>query len=418
MCFSKPTTITADSDENINNQQQQLAIKFMSQLCDEHFRIEADKYSKIAKSVSDKITEQILRCIDSQLVQPWSTLAVSGAVDSLSKRIQHHCLVDSRQNADSQNEDKSKYDELLKKQEQNEALSDEDKKFMDSYGKSFRTFDEQINANAAAYCVAYEQCEIAYFAKHKKPDTNGKASAEQLKVADEVRQNKPAGLAEMTIVANENGVELKVVDDPNYIKTDEDKANGVEIVFIKKGATDDQVGHAYYMDKDGKFVDVPTKPNDCFYGVMSVILKNKGVEKSIETLRNETADNIKSNANFNKVIQAEQWVYSRYPQQANMLLFNAGLLLTRDENGQPKLIVEEKDLDEMENSIDRDARVNTFKSDFQVSYIFNFTVYMKWFECYLNYCIILKLSEISLWMLWSSLLYLMIYNMLQSYYVY
>jgi hypothetical protein len=285
----------------------------------------------------------------------------------ISKHIQHHCItVNSSQNADSQNNEKSKYDELLKKQEQNEPISDEDKQFMDYYGKSFRTFDEQINANAAAYCIAYAQCVIAYFAKQKKAITNGEASEEQLKVADEVRQNKPAGLAAMIISASENDVNLKLVDDPNYVKTDEDKANNVEIVFIEKGASDDKVGHAYYMDKDGKFVDVPTKPNDCFYGVMSAILKNKGIDKSIETLRNETANAIVSNDNFNKIIEAEQWVYSRYPQQANMLLFNAGLKLKKLENENLKLIVEEKDLEKLRESIQY-ARVDTLKNIFTVN---------------------------------------------------
>ena len=222
------------------------------------------------------------------------------------------------------------------------------------------------SANAAAFCVAYEQCKIAFFSKHKKSFTDGKVSDEQLKVADKVRKNKPAGLAEMTIAASENGVNLKLVDDPKYVKTDEDKANGEEIVFIERGATGDQVGHAYYMDMNGKLVDVLTKPNDCFYGVMSVILKNKGVDKSIKMLRNEIADNIKWNANFFKVIQAEQWVYSRYPQQANMLLFNAGLKLAKF-NGKLRLIVEEKDLNELDRSIKDEGRDKCFQEDFKVN---------------------------------------------------
>lgn len=61
----------------------------------------------IVKSVSDKITEQIVRIIDSQLVSPWSTLAVSSLTDAMSKRIQHH-LVSKDQNTDALNNDQEK----------------------------------------------------------------------------------------------------------------------------------------------------------------------------------------------------------------------------------------------------------------------------------------------------------------------
>ena len=62
----------------------------------------------VIKSVSDKITDHIIRIIDSQLVSPWSTLAVSGVTDQLSRRIQHYCLVNKQQNTDEQNADQEK----------------------------------------------------------------------------------------------------------------------------------------------------------------------------------------------------------------------------------------------------------------------------------------------------------------------
>ena len=58
----------------------------------------------VIKSVADRMTDQIVRIIDSQLVSPWSTLAASSLTDALSKRVQHYCLVDRGQNTEAQNQ--------------------------------------------------------------------------------------------------------------------------------------------------------------------------------------------------------------------------------------------------------------------------------------------------------------------------
>jgi len=99
-------------------------------------------------------------------------------------------------------------------------------------------------------------------------------------------------------------------------------------VYVEKGSKDannvDQVGHAYYIDEQGNRIDIESKPNDCFYGVLSKILETRGINKSVETIRNELADDIQSNPNYSKVIEGEKWIYERYPQEANSLLFAAG----------------------------------------------------------------------------------------------
>lgn len=111
--------------------------KFMQNLCDEYFEIDLDSFNMIIKTVSDKMTEQIQRIIESQLISPWSTLGVSALTDAMSKRIQHYCLVNENQNSDSQNDDQKKYDELAEKQKNNQPLTDEEKNFINSFG-SFR----------------------------------------------------------------------------------------------------------------------------------------------------------------------------------------------------------------------------------------------------------------------------------------
>ena len=86
--------------------------QFLSDFMTSFVKMEAtyeQSMSMIIKMVSDKITDQIVRIIDSQLVSPWTTYAVSGLTDQLSKRAQHYCLVDKEQNTDKDNADQEKY---------------------------------------------------------------------------------------------------------------------------------------------------------------------------------------------------------------------------------------------------------------------------------------------------------------------
>ncbi|CAF1444874.1 unnamed protein product [Adineta steineri] len=301
--------------------------EFMKSFCDNFIQVEYDSFSIIIKSVADKITEQLIQIIESQLIQPWSTLAISSVTNSLSNRIQHNYLVDKDQNSDSQNEDQKKYDELKNKAN----LTEEDKVFMKNYGK-YRTFAEQINYNSRDYCLAYTQCEVAYHAKTSSTVQNGKEVDKDVeKRADDVRNDKPATMAEISLMMEKYGIKLRIVNDKNYQRTDEEIEDGVEVIYIEKGSKDeknvDQVGHAYYVDKNGNCYDVETNSNDCFYGIFSRLLEIKGINKSIQDIRNELADDIESNANYSKVMEAEKWIHDRHPQEANSLLFSAGFKL-------------------------------------------------------------------------------------------
>ncbi|CAF1433891.1 unnamed protein product [Adineta steineri] len=311
--------------DEFNRKENQAAVaQFMKSFCDDYMQVEYDSFSIIIKSVADKITEQLIQIIESQLIQPWSTLAVSSVTNCLSNRIQHKYLVDKDQNSDSQNEDQKKYDELKNKTN----LTEEDKTFIKNYGK-YRTFAEQINYNSRDYCIAYTQCEIAYYAKTFKAVKNGKLVDKKVQErADDVRDNKPASIAEISLMMEKYGIKLKIVNDENYVRTQEELDNGVEVIYVEKGSKDgnnvDQVGHAYYIDKNGKRYDIETKPNDCVYGVVSKILETKGINKSIENIRNELADDIRTNANYSKAMEAEEWIHDRHPQEANSMLFSAG----------------------------------------------------------------------------------------------
>ena len=84
---------------------------FLSKFLDAYMSMEKSfqqSVNMIVKSVADRIADHLVRIIDTQLVSPWSTLAVSSMTSSLSQRIQHHCLVDKNQNTEELNADQEK----------------------------------------------------------------------------------------------------------------------------------------------------------------------------------------------------------------------------------------------------------------------------------------------------------------------
>ena len=347
---------------------QKNVVDFMKSFCDQYIQVEYDSFSIISKSVADKITEQLIQIIESQLIQPWSTLAVSIVTNHLSNILQDKYLVNENENSDSQNKDKKKFEELKDK----ENLTKEEKAFMKNYGK-YRTIAEQINYNAKDYCIAYKQCEIAYRAKNSNTTQNGKSTDKNVQErADGVRGNKPATIAEMSAASDKYGANLKVVDDENYERIQEEIDNGVVVVYVEKGSKDannvDQVGHAYYIDEQGNRIDIESKPNDCFYGVLSKILETGGINKSVETIRNELADDIQSNPNYSKAIEAENWIYERYPQEANSLLFATGARPAQKKIRDGLTEDQKKIYDEMQKKVeDKSKIVNKIKNGDKLS---------------------------------------------------
>ena len=292
-----------DNDESMKNDTYK-SIDFVERFHEEFIKIEMDSFSEIMKVVSDKISEQLVNIMDSQMLQPWSSCAVSGLVDSVSKRIQHSCLVDKEQNSDSHNVDQEKYEELSKK----DHLTTDDKAFLANYGK-YRTFSEQLNYNSKDYCLAYKQCE--------------KRVKER---AINLQQGAPASLAEMIAIAEENGVNLKLVDNKDYCLTAEDRENGVTVLSVER--VEHEIKQVCYMDDHGHFVDAKADNNthDCVFNVFSNILEKKGIYKSHADLRAETTQHILSNSiNFSKILAAENWVRLHHPHRANDLLMTAGL---------------------------------------------------------------------------------------------
>ncbi|EAS05901.2 helicase carboxy-terminal domain protein (macronuclear) [Tetrahymena thermophila SB210] len=289
--------------------------------------VEVNDLSQIKKSVSDAITEQIIRITEGQLISPWSSYGMGALTTAISKRAQHYLFVNKEQNTDSQNkqmqDDKDRYDQLEQKKKNGEFLSEKEKEFLNNYDP-YNTISKQINYNAKDYTIAYSQCEIIHYAEQKaKNRANNKEVTEEVKNhAKAVQKDKPADLADMFSMAAQNNIDLKLVDDPNYQLSEEDIAKGTKVVVFSKGSKNnegnDSVGHYQLLGSDGKLVDIITNgENDCGYAVFSQL-----TGKSVDALRNETAQGIEANCeSFSRTIEAQTWVKDHYPREANSLLF-------------------------------------------------------------------------------------------------
>ncbi|CAF4453722.1 unnamed protein product, partial [Rotaria socialis] len=271
--------------------------------------VEFNDLSELMKSISDLITEQVFRITESQLISPWSSYGMGELTKAISERVQHHFIVDEKQNADSQNrEDREK-------------------------GESkYNTITKQIKYNAKDYTIAYSQCEIIHYSQQQQRDRSnpGVIDNKTKEYIDGVRNDKPANLSDMMAIAAQNDVDIKIVDDVNYQPTDEDQARGTNIIVYSKGEKDDQgnfsVGHFQLMTGDGTLVDIPSEKNNCGYSVIQKILNDRSIDKSIDDLRNDRAQRIEDNPKeFSKILEVEQWVSSRYPQEANSFLIVGGV---------------------------------------------------------------------------------------------
>ena len=318
------TKLKSKIDKLDTKENQAEVVKFMKSFCDNYMQVEFDTFSIIIKSVADKITDQLIQVIESQLIQPWSTFAVSNLTDSLSKRTQHNHLVNKDQNSNSQNEDQKKYDELKNKTN----LTEDEKIFMKNYGK-YRTFTEQINYNAKDYRIAYSQCEIVYYSQQAILDSKNKDEVIDSKVQkhiDDVKNDRPADLSDMIGLAAANNISIKIVDNPLYEPTEEDVAKGMKIIVHTKGETNNEgktgIGHYQLKLENGNVVNVPSNGNNCGYAVIQKLLQDRGIDISVNDLRDQRAAAIQNNPRqFMKIREVEQWIENRHPQDANRLLF-------------------------------------------------------------------------------------------------
>ena len=112
---------------------------------------------------------------------------------------------------------------------------------MHNLNNTKQTYSNLIDHEAKKYTIAYSQCENIHYAqqKNKHSSNNNQPISKEVKNhADGVKKDKPADVADMFTMATENGIDLKIVDDPNYQLTEEEKAKGTKVVVFIKGDKD------------------------------------------------------------------------------------------------------------------------------------------------------------------------------------
>ena len=333
------------------------SISFVEDVYNHFWKMDHESLSIILKSITDKLTDKMIQILDSQILQPWTTYAVSCVTAHVSEVIQHH-LISSDQNSKSQAIDQNKYDLLSSKRPEN--LTKEERTFMKNYGR-YRTFAQQINYNKNDYCIAYSQAEMAYYSSKSSISSGTSNSLEANTAAENILHGMPANLAIMMAAANARDITLKIVDDKNYVKSKEDKKNKIEVIYVEHCKESKLPGHAYYMNDKGRFEECETKGMDCFYGAFSKILeKRTGQRVSVQDLRWETAQHIKQNgAEFAKAQKAENWIRERHPERSQQLCFEAGLkkkfVTVKDESGNEietyRFELEDEDLQYLEETM-------------------------------------------------------------------
>ncbi|CAF2783944.1 unnamed protein product [Rotaria sp. Silwood2] len=180
------------------------------------------------KLISDTIAEQVFRITQSQLILPWTTYGIGELTKAISERVQHHFIVDENQNSHT-----------------------------------------------------YSQREMIHHSQQQQKSTNRNKSEifddKAKKYIKVVKSDQPTNLSDMIGLAAENNFDIKLVYDVNYESTQEDKEKGT---------------YFQLMSGDGTVIDIPSETNNYGYAVIQKILKDRGIDKSIEDLHHERAQNI------------------------------------------------------------------------------------------------------------------------------
>ena len=303
--------------------------------------ISVDSFSSIMKSIADKLSDQVIRTIEGQLIAPWTSYCVSAITSKVSNNIQNKYLVDNSQNS-------VRYADLEKDLKDEKVLSDDNQKFMNSFNEG-NTFGNQIIVNANDKVKAFTQAKIYGDATtNRKSDKNKPVAKDVENEAKNVENGQPASIAQLAILKNKyKNVGVKITQDRNYERTQEEIEQNVQIILVAAGDKDqnkaDKNGHAYLMNSNGQWETVESKNNDCFYAAFSKALAINNIVKSVDQLRIETAEKIRSNPNYSKVLNAQNWIKDRYPLEANTLLFSAA-------GTRPKIAEYHFDKDQNENA--------------------------------------------------------------------
>ncbi|KAL4473568.1 hypothetical protein ABPG74_022432 [Tetrahymena malaccensis] len=329
--------ILAQVDFKNLNQHKKQVINFCELLHKTAQSIQISDLSQIIKSVSDKITEQIIRVTESKLISPWSSYFISRQTGSIydsieNKIIQYQLGVEINQ----------LQEQLALLQEIENKTPDDQNKIKDLQNilnkkniqsQKPQTFTNLIQEQGREFQIQYQQCNIEYHAgQQDQGKDKEKHFTQELKdYIEKVKKDKPADLYDMIALITIYQLDV-IIKNKDYQLTEEDIKKGKQYLlnFIK-GEKDnqgnDKVGHWTFNNKNGICKAFESQNNDCGYVAIQEILKEKGINVSVQDLRNQVAQYALANPyNFTKAIQAQNWIKTNYPQEANTILYNGSFV--------------------------------------------------------------------------------------------
>jgi len=284
--------------------------------------------SQTMKQIVDTVANHIIRTANSHLVSPVMSSCVGTIVAKISAELQDRFLTSVDESSDEQKQIKEKV-ETLKKKAEGETLTAEEKSYLKLHDVQV-TFRSQIMGNAKAYTVAYQNRQIVAQAIQMKAKANadgalqdaGNCSTATIElcadaITDILVKKSPADRSIIFLLATLYDLDVKIVDDPNYVPTEAEIAAGTKIILCEEGI-DGGVGHYSLMEPDGTLVSIEegSGPMDCGYAVMAHL-----TNKSVDEMRLEAAEMIVSNPDqFSEIKDASNWVHERYPREANTML--------------------------------------------------------------------------------------------------
>ncbi|XP_047128515.1 uncharacterized protein LOC124809060 [Hydra vulgaris] len=226
---------------------------------------EISDFSIIMKSISDVITNQVVKIAESQLLSPWSNIVIDELASTLSTKIQSVV-------------EKNQLDCEIKSVEEKENKISEDLKIK-----------QDLKANLA---------------KNKSLNTTENTVAKVKEYAQKVKDGKPVDFTELYIMAAENCVNIKIVDNPNYQLTEKNMNKNAKICNVVFKGNENSPNYYQLIDANGQCL------SQCSDGY-TIFTSLTG--KSVEQLRNETAHAIENNpGNFIKSIKAQKWVQKKF----------------------------------------------------------------------------------------------------------
>jgi hypothetical protein len=132
--------------------------------------VQLSDLNQIIKSVSDAITEQLIRIIEGQLISPWTSFAMGALTSALSNKIQDALIRNSDLGKQMLDEKVKELQDLV-----NDPNSLDDAKLsLQNDINGLQTYGGLINHEAKKYTIAYCQSENIYYIQKR----NQKASHE------------------------------------------------------------------------------------------------------------------------------------------------------------------------------------------------------------------------------------------------